>query len=225
MRVVGIETSTLRGSVALVERGEPVADASHEQPNAHAEAILPLIERLLAEAGWPRGSIDRVAVGVGPGSFTGLRVGIALAQGIALGLGRPVVGVGSLCAMARAVPAGVAGRRVALLDARRGEVFVAAYAEDGRELASPVTLTRETALAEVARRISEPRVLVGRVARDLPGGAAPFISEMTDLPHATWTALVGAELSPGAAVEPLYVRDAGATRPDLPPSPFGATEA
>jgi tRNA threonylcarbamoyladenosine biosynthesis protein TsaB len=221
VRVIGIETSTLRGSVALAESDGPVAAASHEQPNAHAEAILPLLERVLAEAGWPKSSIDRIAVGVGPGSFTGLRVGIALAQGIALGLGRPIVGVGSLCAMARAVPASVAGHRVALLDARRGEVFAAAYAEDGAELAAAAALPRETALAKLARRVAGPRVLVGRVARELAGAESPFASEPTDLPHATWTALIGAELVPGAAAEPLYIRDAGATRPSLPPSPFG----
>ncbi|MEB2323652.1 MAG: tRNA (adenosine(37)-N6)-threonylcarbamoyltransferase complex dimerization subunit type 1 TsaB, partial [Sorangiineae bacterium] len=124
MRVLGIETSAAaRGTVALAEGGVRLAEASHEVRSAHAELMLPLIARLLAEAGWARGSLDRLAVGVGPGSFTGVRVGIALAQGIALGLGVPVVGVPSLAAMARAAPPHVSGLRVPLLDARRGEVF------------------------------------------------------------------------------------------------------
>jgi len=93
VRVLAIETSTRRGSVALVralvgavsgasvdrERSELLHELSHVQLNAHAETLLPLVDRLLLEAGAARSSVDRLAVGVGPGSFTGLRVGIALA--------------------------------------------------------------------------------------------------------------------------------------------------
>jgi tRNA threonylcarbamoyladenosine biosynthesis protein TsaB len=91
--------------VAVTLDGKVLGALFHEELNAHAERVLGLIEELLASAGWTRGSLDRVAVGVGPGSFTGLRVGIALAQGIALGLARPLIGVGSLRAMASGLPA------------------------------------------------------------------------------------------------------------------------
>jgi tRNA threonylcarbamoyladenosine biosynthesis protein TsaB len=220
VRVLGIETSTRRGSVALVEGEALVLAAEHAEPNAHAERLLPLIERLMADAGWPRGSLDRVAVGVGPGSFTGLRVGIALAQGIGLGLGIPVVGVGSLRSMAGAVPASERGVRYAMLDARRDEVFLAAYSPDGAELLDARAVARSELEASVARLAgSDPHVVLGEVCAEfsLPHRIS---SPHTDLPHAAWTARIGAELDPDASSEPVYVRDAGAVRPELPPSPF-----
>lgn len=222
MRVLGIETSAAqRGSVALVEAGRPVCAAGHTWRNAHAEQTLPLIEQVLAEAGWTRSSLERVAVGIGPGSFTGLRVGLALAQGIALGLGIPVVGVGSLLVMAGAVPAERAGLRIPLLDARRNELFCAVYDAAGRELVAPAALPRDSALSTLEERAPGERVLVGEVTAEL-GLAGAVRSMETDLPHATWTAILGAELDPAAApAEPLYVRGADAIKPDLPPSPFG----
>src|SRR5687768_454757 len=126
VRVLAIETSSPRGSVALLDDDRLVVELEHDQPNAHAERILPLVERALEAAGFDRTSLDRVAVGIGPGSFTGLRVGIALAEGLALGLDIPIIGVASLRAMAAAVPAAEARIRIPVLDARRDEVFVAA---------------------------------------------------------------------------------------------------
>ena len=118
MRILALETSSPRGSVALTEGVTLIASEEHSEPSAHAELMLPLVSRALARAGWSRSSIDRIAVGVGPGSFVGLRVGIALAEGLSLGLGRPVVGVGSLSAMLGALSREHAGPRAALLDAR-----------------------------------------------------------------------------------------------------------
>jgi tRNA threonylcarbamoyladenosine biosynthesis protein TsaB len=229
MRVLAIETSSVRGSVALLDRGELLTAASHELPNAHAERILPMIRRLLAEAGFGASSLDRLAVGIGPGSFTGLRVGIALSVGLGLGLGRPVVGVGSLAAMARGVPKELAGRRCAVLDARRDEVFTAVYDEQGRELASPRALARagfvkalesSGPLAPEGARI----VLVGGALDQLEAHGprlAMHRSPDTDLPDARWVGVLGAELDPTLhPPEPIYVRGAGATLPDLPPSPL-----
>ncbi len=221
MRVLGIETSALRGSVALVEAGRVVRAASQTEPNAHAERTLPLVERVLAEAGWARSSLDRVAVGIGPGSFTGLRIGMALGQGIALGLGIPVVGVGSLRAMAAAVPADRSGLRVPLLDARRSELFAAVYDAAGQELVAPLALPQVSALSTLEERAPGARVLIGEVTAVLAVPGALRSAE-TDLPHAGFTAIVGAGLDPALSpAEPLYVREADAIKPDLPPSPFG----
>jgi tRNA threonylcarbamoyl adenosine modification protein YeaZ len=216
MRVLGIETSSRRGSVALLERGELVAAACHEELNAHAERLLPLIDQVLADAGWSRTRLNRVAVGVGPGSFTGLRVGIALGQGISVGLGIELVGVGSLRAMAAAVPSDRPGVRWALLDARRGEVFVAAYDEAGRELLSPRAIPPfelEATMAQVPA--PGPRLLLGEVLDVLPEGLGTRVqSHETDLPHASSVALLGERATASEAlVEPLYVRDAGAALP------------
>jgi len=221
MRVLGIETSSRRGSVALAEDDRVVARASPTELNAHAEQLGPLLERVLSEAGWDKQTLERVAVGVGPGSFTGLRVGIAFAQGIALGLGIPLVGLGSLRVMSAACP--LPGVRVPLLDARRGEVFAAAYDAAGEEQLAPVALARESALTTLAERLGREVVLLGEVVAELRPGASAAVhrSEGTDLPDAGALALQA--VGPAGStpfVEPLYVRDAGATPQALVPSPF-----
>jgi tRNA threonylcarbamoyladenosine biosynthesis protein TsaB len=220
MRVLAIETSTRRGSVALVESGRVVAAAAHERPNAHAEAMLPLLDELLASSGWAKSSLDRLGVGVGPGSFTGIRVGIALGQGIGLALGRPVYGVGSLEAMAFAVPAEHAGARCPLVDARRGEVFVAVYGVDGDEREPPRAVAHDQVLSELALLAPGPRVVIGEMAVRL-GIPELLQADACDLPHATSVALIAATLGETRiGAEPRYVRDAGALLPNLPPSPL-----
>ncbi|HEX5101749.1 MAG TPA: tRNA (adenosine(37)-N6)-threonylcarbamoyltransferase complex dimerization subunit type 1 TsaB [Polyangiaceae bacterium] len=222
MRVLGIETSTRRGSVAALEGEKTLGTLAHEEPSAHAERVLALVERLLGEVGWSRSSIDRVAVGIGPGSFTGLRVGIALAQGMALGLGRPLVGVGSLAALAAAVPHTEKRTRIPVLDARRGELFVAGYTADGVERLAPTAVP----VADVPKLLAElfapgELVLVGEAAR-LAGGEYDVIAGgELDLPHAVPVARLGLGLDPAAApAEPTYVRGPGATPQNLPPSPL-----
>jgi tRNA threonylcarbamoyladenosine biosynthesis protein TsaB len=223
VRVLGIETSTRRGSVALLEGGRTLCALHHERLNAHAETLLPLVERLLAETGSARSSLDRLAVGVGPGSFTGLRVGIALAQGMALGLDRPLVGIGSLRAIARGAPEDDSRVRVVGLDARRDELFVAAYAADGREVLAPAALGRDVVAARVAEALGGAAAVgLGELSRELGPAVDPLTREDLDLPHARWVALLGADADPSAALaEPNYVRGPGATLPNLPPSPLG----
>lgn len=222
MRALGIETSTRRGSVAAALDGVILGTLAHEEPSAHAERVLALIERLLAEVGWSRSSIERVAVGIGPGSFTGLRVGIALAQGIALGLGCPIVGVGSLAALAGSAPATERRTRVPVLDARRGELFVAAYDSEGRELLAPSAVPIAGAGAQLAG-LGGPRdlVLIGEAARLVGGGYEALGGTELELPHAAAVARIGAALDPASApAEPTYVRGPGATPQNLPPSPL-----
>ncbi len=221
MRVLGIETSTRRGSVALWD-DRLVLALDHDKPNAHAEALLPLVSRLFAETGTAKSSIERVAVGTGPGSFTGLRVGIALGEGIALGIGVPLVGVGSLEAMAHAARESKRPR-VALLDAGRGELFLAAYGADGAELIAPAAVP----LAECRERIFGVEALrdalfVGEGAAKLGGELDISRGRELDLPHASSVAALGAERDPERSPpDPIYVRGAGATLPNLPPSPLG----
>ncbi len=208
--------------MALVEDERAIVALEHERTNAHAEALLPLVDRVLAEAGLTRSAIDRLAVGIGPGSFTGLRVGIALAQGIALGLDRPVVGVGSLSAMARAVPHSDPRVRVAVLDARRGELFLGAYDVHGDALMRPCAVLRERAAAHVIAALGDQdAVAIGEAAAELGPSLPVFASPESALPHATFVALlgVGADMR-ASSLEPDYVRDSGATLPNLPPSPL-----
>lgn len=226
MRILGFETSTRRGSVAAVEDGLVLASAEHEVENAHAEQLIGLIERVLAEVGWTKSSLDRLGVGIGPGSFTGLRVGIALAQGIALGLQRPLAGVGSLRAMARGVPANESRLRVAVLDARRNELFVAAYRADNSAALAPLAIPRATAQAELPGLLQgEAFVLIGDGSALLDPELPRIRRADLDLPHASWVGVLAGEVDPSEAVaEPEYVRGPGATLPNLPPSPLDSPQ-
>lgn len=137
VRVVALDSSTWWSGVALVEGGhrkaEPrlVAEVGLEIRDSHAVHLVALVADLLARAGWPRSSVDAWAATRGPGSFTGLRVGLGTVRGLALGSGRPCLGIGTLVAMAEAF--GPTTRdRVPLLDAGRAEVFGARFDPDGR---------------------------------------------------------------------------------------------
>lgn len=133
MHLLAFELSTEACSVAVWSGGE--VRARHEiAPRRHAELALPWAEALLAEAGLAKSQLDAIAVGRGPGAFTGVRLGISIAQGIALALDRPALPVSTLAALAmRATALGaVAGDRVfAAIDARMREVYVASYAREG----------------------------------------------------------------------------------------------
>jgi len=220
MRILAIETSSPRGSVALTNGVTLIATAEHREPSAHAERMLPLVASTLASAAWSRTSIDRIAVGVGPGSFVGLRVGIALAEGLSLGLGRPVVGVPSLSAMLWALAGEHGGPRAALLDARRTEVFCAAEAADGSPLIEPCAVP----LSEVRTLLlplGEGLAVAGEVVSSLGLSQTWLRGPALDLPHAHAIAMLArTREADGKGVVPEYVRGPGATKPNLPPSPL-----
>lgn len=123
--LIAIETATEACSAALDIEGR-IIERSEIAPRRHAELILPMIESLLAEAGISRAQLDAIAVGRGPGAFTGVRLAIAVAQGLALALDVPVVPVSSLAALAQDAPD--AGAPIlAVVDARMGEVYAGAF--------------------------------------------------------------------------------------------------
>lgn len=217
VRVLGIESSTAAGSVALCEDGSTIFTREHREPHAHAERLLELVKEALAEASWSLSSLDRVAVDVGPGSFTGLRVGIALAQGICLGSGVALVGVGSLRAMAHGAH-DVAGARCPVLDARRGELFVAVYAADGFEQVAPAVLAAADFRRWLASQEAPGPTPVGDPALR-PDGVVSWCLVPSE-PHARWIAELGATTHAGRAAVADYVRDPDVVRPVLPPSPF-----
>jgi len=217
MRVLGIETSTTSVSVALVERGQVILERAHDRPKQSAERLLPLIAELLSEAGWPRRSLERLGVSVGPGSFTGVRVGIACAQGLSLGLGVPLVGVTSLRAMARAVPLSLPGVRCAVLDARRAEVFAAGYAAGPRavQVLRPQAVPALGAAQTLQAQLAAPVVWVGS-GLGLIGLVPSVVLPGTEEPAAGSVGLLAEELEPDEnPALPVYIRDAGATLPNL----------
>ncbi|HEX5354304.1 MAG TPA: tRNA (adenosine(37)-N6)-threonylcarbamoyltransferase complex dimerization subunit type 1 TsaB [Rhodanobacteraceae bacterium] len=125
MNILAIETATEACSVALMH-GETLVDRSEMAPRRHAELVLPMAESLLAEAGITRKQLDAIAVGQGPGAFTGVRLAISVAQGLALALDIPVVPVSSLAALAMQAPRNGAAI-LAAIDARREEIYAGVF--------------------------------------------------------------------------------------------------
>jgi tRNA threonylcarbamoyladenosine biosynthesis protein TsaB len=147
--ILGIDTATADTAVAVGAGGEPVAEERvGPEPGGrprHARALLASVERALEVAGgW--GRIDRIAVGIGPGSFTGIRIGVATARGLAQARGLPLAGVESTAALAAGIGAQAERDRIAVIDARRGEVY-AAVAKAGEPVAGEPIVARPSELA------------------------------------------------------------------------------
>lgn len=181
---------------------------SEPMVKGHSERIAGFARDAAAEAGISFADLDRIGVTVGPGSFTGLRVGLAFAQGLAAALDRPVVGVSALDALAASVPE--ASSVAALIDARRGQVYARFRDADGPH-GEPEALTLEAASARIAG-LASGAVLVG-------SGAALFTGTGVDIrvlegPTAEALARLAAAADPALApARPLYLRAPDATPP------------
>jgi tRNA threonylcarbamoyladenosine biosynthesis protein TsaB len=185
----------------------------------HATGLLEEVERVAAAAGGWSG-VDLIAVGLGPGSFTGLRIGIATANGLSAGLGLPAAGVCTLDALDRGIAeAGAGGERLAVLDGWRGEAFAALYSERGERLWEPAVYRPEQ-LAERVAQLGEPPSAAGsgavRFRQELtPAGVR--VADDSDPVHrvaARHLCAVAAERWDGEAVplEPIYLRPPDAER-------------
>ncbi|MDO8899729.1 MAG: tRNA (adenosine(37)-N6)-threonylcarbamoyltransferase complex dimerization subunit type 1 TsaB [Phenylobacterium sp.] len=213
---LGLDTCLDACSAAILHDGVVRGQMSHPMGRGHQEAIAPLVKALMDEAGLVFPDLDRIGVTIGPGSFTGLRVGLAFAKGLGAALGRPVVGVGTLAALAE--PLGDA-LVFALIDARRGQVYLQAFAA-GRALMAPDALDVATAAARVAE-LSGGRdsVLVGSggpLLADLMPGARLVAAPACD--PAAVARLAAAQASPPAP-RPLYLRAPDARLPGGAPGP------
>jgi tRNA threonylcarbamoyladenosine biosynthesis protein TsaB len=211
-RVLAIDTALGACAVAVAEAGRtlPIALDSEEMAKGHAEALMPMIERVMAEVDGGFASLERVAVTVGPGSFTGLRIGIAAARAIGLAAGIPVVGVSTLSAYAAplANPEG-SGVIAVGIDARHGQLFFQAFTAAGRTIVLP----RLISAREAARAIgSGPVKLAGSGAAALATEAMALglqtgIADMRPAPDIVWTARLGLAADPETATaKPLYLR-------------------
>lgn len=177
MTLLAFDTATPATVVGVLGPGDALTERRDDpEPGArphHTGALLALAEEALVAAGVARGDLERIGVGVGPGGFTGLRIGIATARGLAQGLGVPLVGVSSLRALAEGAAPG--GPVLAVLDARRGEAFLAAY-EDGEERIAPRVARPEELPAIAARQDGRPWKAVGdgalRFCEELERGGA-----------------------------------------------------
>jgi tRNA threonylcarbamoyl adenosine modification protein YeaZ len=193
-----LDSATARAVCGVVLAGRELAFASAEGGHA-AQRALVLVDEVLARAGYEVQDIAQIVVGCGPGSFTGLRIGIASARGLALALGVPCAGASTLAALAAGAPGAVA-----LIDARRGELF--ALDSDG----TPVVEQPEG----VAARLAPGTLCVGdgaRRYRALLEEAGAVVPDDHDPRHAPG-AIALAGLAAGGPPEPVYVR-----RPDAEP--------
>ena len=221
--IVGFDTATDDTAVAAARGGEVVFASSVQRTAngrpAHATRLLGEVEEA-AEAlgGWS--SVDRIAVGAGPGSFTGLRIGIATAQALARAQGLELVGVGSLDALARGAAATAAGKPIlAAIDARRGELFSALFAPDGERLFEPGVDGPQELLDRLSQHTEAP-LGVGSGAlrfRDELRRAGVEVPDGDDSLHrisAVEVCAIGAGLvaSAKSGIEPLYLRRPDAER-------------
>jgi tRNA threonylcarbamoyladenosine biosynthesis protein TsaB len=219
--VIGFDTATEDTAVAVVRDGKVLFSCSLDPPPGerplHATRLLPEIERAAAAAGgWD--SIKRIAVGIGPGSFTGLRIGIATGRGLAQALGLELAGVGTLAALARGADGGDRPR-LAVLDARRGEIFAALYGIEGDAIWEPFVV-RPSELARRTAALAEAPLAVGSGAvrfRDELRGSGAEIPGDTDSSHriaAPEVCAIGAlaVASRPGEVAPIYLRQPDAER-------------
>jgi tRNA threonylcarbamoyladenosine biosynthesis protein TsaB len=237
--VLGFDTATPATTVALARGDEPPVEARHdpepgERPG-HATQLLPLIAEVMHRAGVAWEDVDRLAVGVGPGSFTGLRIGLATARSLAQSRALPLVGVSSLAALAAPLKGSDPSRKgvrppsekgqsaprvTAVIDARRGEVFAAQW-EGERQTLAAAALAPD-ALAEFLRAAGGSTLAVGDGAvrfRDrLESAGADIPADDSPAHHlsAAYICLLGAQAEPAdpGTVLPAYVRE-----PDAKPRP------
>lgn len=211
--LLAVDTATERASWALWRGDALLRERTAEGGRPTAEALLPALDALLAESGIALPAVEAFAVSIGPGSFTGLRIGVATVKGLAFGTGRRAFGVSTLAALARMVPGG--GTVAAVLDARRGEVYAAGF-EDG----APAGWLPEgvVPISELAGRLPSGCRLVG----DAVPLCAEALRESDALLHpppypgtlaarvAELAASSGARSAPAEDLVPRYLRRAEA---------------
>jgi tRNA threonylcarbamoyladenosine biosynthesis protein TsaB len=150
VKILAVDTSTSLGTIALVDGPELRAELALNVSATHNQRLLPGIHRLLTDLGWPLEDLDGLAIGLGPGSFTGLRIGMSLMKGLAFATGKPLAGVPTLDALAANV-AFAPWTVCPVMDARKGEVYTALYRGGegyGLERLTPYQVMRPERLAE-----------------------------------------------------------------------------
>lgn len=217
MRILAIETSTRVGGAALLDGDHLIAEYTLRVPTTHSEQLMVTVDRLLTESGWKIGELQGVAVSIGPGSFTGLRIGVSTAKGLALALGLAVIGVPTLDALAAALPH-AADPVCPILDAKKGEVYTSLFHwEDAgmvrdweylalppqdlcSRLSGPVIFIGDgiAAFGDVLVRALGPRARLAPPSRRLPSAAC-----VGELGHSR---LIRGESDDAARLTPLYIR-------------------
>jgi tRNA threonylcarbamoyl adenosine modification protein YeaZ len=212
MRVLAIDTALEACSAAVLDtnRGGIIASETLAMVRGHAEAVMPLIARVMDIAEVEFAELDRVAVTTGPGSFTGLRVGISAGRGIALAAGKPAIGLSTLAGFAAPLIAEDDSTHVvAAIDARHDHVYLQVFGTGGRTLVAPRIATLRDAIRAA---MTGPARIVGTAANMVAaawpkGGDQPLSVEQRAAPDIGWIARLGAAAAEGhGPPKPLYLR-------------------
>lgn len=211
MRVLAIDTALAACSAAVLdtEFGGVVASESLPMIRGHAEALMPMLQRVMDKAGLTFSDIDRVAVTTGPGSFTGLRVGIAAARGIALAADKPAVGLSTLSVYAAPhIAADDRFQVVAAIDARHAHVYLQVFSPGGRTLTTPRLAPLRDAVQAAAAAAS---CIVGSAAQAVAAALsetdASAAVDARAAPDIAWVARVGAVVPEDQSpLKPQYLR-------------------
>ena len=219
MNILAIDTATAACSAALMGDGAIIAARHVAMLRGHAEALLPMVEEVMAEAGVAYGALDLIAATVGPGTFTGLRVGLAAARGLALAGGLPIIGVTTLEALAHGAADAKRGGRsvVAVLNARRDEVYYQPFDAALAPLGPP-----RIGAAQAIELPEGPTLVVGDGAALILAAQGAKRSDVEIIPSllpdaAVVAAIAAGRFDPAAPTlrppEPLYLRGPGAQAP------------
>jgi tRNA threonylcarbamoyladenosine biosynthesis protein TsaB len=222
--LLGFDTATDRLTVAVTRDGEVVAEAAHGPDSAgrprHSAMLLRETEAQVEAAGGWNG-IGRIAVGIGPGSYTGLRIGIATARALAQGRELPLAGVGTLAAIAAGIREGPGENRdaLAVLDASRGQAFAALHAPGGEEIWPPLVASPQELADRVRERGGSPLAAGDgslRFRQELVDAGVEVLAagDEAHLVSARHICGLGAEatVSTPEAIEPIYLREPDAKR-------------
>ena len=212
MIILAIDTALDASSAAVLDTdtGNTLAIESQTMQRGHAEALMPLIGRVMKASGIGFTALDRIAVTTGPGSFTGLRVGLSAARGIALAAAKPIVGLSTLAAYAAPLVAENGAHPIlSAIDARHDHVYFQIVAGDGSQLVRPKIAPIDEAIA--ASQFGAPHLvgnaanlLAERWSRDLP---PPLTIDAQPAPDIGWVAWLGAAANPDTnPARPFYLK-------------------
>ena len=225
MKILALETSAKAVSAAVVENGKVLCSGYQDTGLTHSRTLMPIVEHILQNADLTMADMDAIAVAAGPGSFTGIRIGVSAAKGLAFAVAKPAIGVSTLAAMARNV-AFADGLVICAMDARRSQIYNAVFeAKDGH--LTRLTEDRAIALADLAEEMKadpRPKTIVGDGARlcfdflqnaNVPCRLAPphlvMQNAMSVALEAESLAAEGA-LTDAQELQPVYLRPAQAER-------------
>jgi tRNA threonylcarbamoyladenosine biosynthesis protein TsaB len=221
MIILGIETATMTGGLALMDEGKLIAEYTLNMKTTHSSRLMPALDWILKDALLDKNQIDGIAISTGPGSFTGLRIGLATAKGLALGLDIPLIGIGTLDALANNVSY-PAYQVCAILDARKKEVYSAFYKCENDVLVKK-SHYQVISPAELVDQIHEKTIMLGDAIdvygeyfKEKLGDLVVFAPDAQRLPRAAVVAEMGlAKLKLGeildlASSEPYYIRSSDA---------------